>query len=99
MEEIDVAFIWLSSSTVFVSPQDMCATGILKGNRRNNILQRGDTEQSPRLLGQKREGMGGGGRKVVKIHRMSKGINCRIHYKASTVGRTGEVRLLVWHVV
>lgn len=25
---------------------------------------------------------------VVKIHRNSKGINCRIHYKESTVGTT-----------
>lgn len=30
---------------------------------------------------------------------MRKGINCRIYYTASTVPRTGKVRLLVWHAV
>lgn len=30
---------------------------------------------------------------------MRKGINCGIHYTASTVPRTAKVRLLVWHGV
>lgn len=35
----------------------------------------------------------------VKIHRMGKEINSGIYYTASTVPRTGKVRLLFWHIV
>lgn len=35
----------------------------------------------------------------VKIHRMGKEINSGIYYTASTVPRTGKVRLLFWHTV
>lgn len=38
-----------------------------------------------------------GGKKLLKfIGRKKKGINCRIHYAASTVPRTAKVRQLVW---
>lgn len=41
----------------------------------------------------------GGKKKLLKFIGRKKGINCRIHYTASTVPRTGKVRLLVWHAV
>lgn len=68
------------------------AIGVLKGNRGNNILQRRGIKWSTQCLCEKEK-------KMVKIHRMRKGINCRIYYTASTVPRTGKVRLLVWHAV